>query len=347
MGYKSIKHNSKGIKPHKAIVSPDFNYKTVLVRNHWDYVEMWLQKERKLEALMYWKQAEKFYQASLTIPETASPLTIYYSFLNATKALLKVKGKTFAELHGATGRIQPGDTNLRNEIITFHRNGILAGLCSYFGETCNGEQYSLKDLLYNLPFVHRCFNLTFPTGYQEIFIPIYNPQFVFKDNSRQAWFCAELPENYRSQHTLNKLIPLGFERDLGDQNKYVIRTKKRFEWHRSGLKKANNLLVLTNYHSKLRKKIHYIYGTNTLWYIKRTGQPNCIDRHPLTIMFASMHRLSELARYDPTVLHRHLELKQNWLLSEFIKGSSIEFIDQIACEITNQNLMQPAIRYPY
>ena len=39
MGFKPIKHNSKGVKPHKAIVSPDFNDKTVLVRNHWDYVE--------------------------------------------------------------------------------------------------------------------------------------------------------------------------------------------------------------------------------------------------------------------------------------------------------------------
>ncbi|MFC3334689.1 hypothetical protein [Flavobacterium palustre] len=53
----------------KAIVSPDFNNKTVLVRNHWDYVEMWLQKEKKSEALMYWKQAESFFNASQSIPD--------------------------------------------------------------------------------------------------------------------------------------------------------------------------------------------------------------------------------------------------------------------------------------
>src|SRR5690606_31425997 len=122
--------------------------------------------------------------ASLTIPETASPLTIYYCFLNATKALLTVKKRTFAEQHGATGKLQPGNTNLQNEIITFHRNGILSALCSYFGEPCNAEQYSLKDLLYNLPFIHRCFNLTFPSGYPEIFIPIVNPHFVIKDNAK-------------------------------------------------------------------------------------------------------------------------------------------------------------------
>ncbi|NBB31797.1 hypothetical protein GVN22_25960 [Cellulophaga sp. BC115SP] len=186
MGFKPIKHNSKSIRLQKAIVSPDFNDKTVLVRNHWDYVEMWLQKEKQTEALKYWKQAENFYHASLTIPDTASPLTIYYAFLNATKALLTVKGKTFAEMHGATGKIQSGDTNLKNELITFHRNGILASLCSYFGELCNGEQYSLKNLLYNLPFIHRSFNLTFQSGYPEIFIPIVNPHFVIKDGSKQS-----------------------------------------------------------------------------------------------------------------------------------------------------------------
>jgi hypothetical protein len=346
MGFKPIKHNSKGIRLHKAIVSPDFDDKTVLVRNHWDYVEMWLQKEGQKESLMYWRQAENFYKASLAVPEIASPLTIYYCFLNATKALLTVKGKTFAEMHGATGKIQQGDTNLKNEIITFHRNGILASLCSYFGETCNGEQYSLKNLLYNLPFIHRSFNLTFPTGYPEIFIPLVDPHFVIKDASNQAWLCAELPNNYGSQHILNKITPLGFEKDNGVTNKCIIRVKKRFHWYRSGANKISNLSRLTNNHRLLRKKIHYIFGANTLWYLKRYGQPNCIDRHPLTIMFASMHRLSELARYQPTILHRHFELKQNWLLSEFIKGSVMEFIDQISCEITNQNLMQPAVRYP-
>lgn len=346
MGVNQIKHNSKSIKMHKAIVSPNFNEKTVLVRNHWNYVEMWLQKEKQTDALMYWKQAENFYQASLSIPDTASPLTIYYTFLNATKALLKMKGIFFAESHGASGVMQPGNTNLKNELITFHGNGILSSLCKYFNESCSAEQYSLKDLLYNLPFIHRSFNLTFPTGYPEIYIPIINPHFVIKENSNEAWLCAELPNKYRNQHTLNKISSIGFEREQSNDGKFIIRTKRRFKWYKSGKSKSNNISELINFHSKLRKKIQYIYGSNTLWYIKRSGQLNCIDRHPLTIMFASMHRLSELARYQPTILHRHFELKQNWLLSEFIKGSLMEFIDQIACEITNQNLMQPAVRYP-
>jgi hypothetical protein len=346
MSVYQIKYNSKSIKLHKAIVNPNFSEKTILVRDHWNYVEMWLQKEKHTDALMYWKQAENFYQASLTISDTASPLTIYYTFLNATKTLLKMKGINFAESHGTSGEMLSGNTNLKNEIITFHRNGILSSLCNYFNESCNAEQYSLKDLLYNLPFIHRSFNLTFPSGYPEIFIPIINPHFVIKEKSNEAWLSAELSNKFGNQHTINKINSLGFERELSNDGRYIIRTKKRFRWYKSGQNKSENITELTKFHFKYRKKIQYIYGSNTLWYIKRSGQSNCIDRHPLTIMFASMHRLSELARYQPTILYRHFELKQNWLLSEFIKGSLMEFIDQIACEITGQNLMQPGVRYP-
>ncbi len=57
-----------------------------------------------------------------------------------------------------------------------------------------------------------------------------------------------------------------------------------------------------------------------------------------------MHRLSELSRYEPKVISRHLELKQNRLITEFIQGATNEFIDSIASEITGQTIMAPAVR---
>ncbi len=345
MGFEQLKFNGKTTRPHKAIVSPDFNDKSVLVRNPWDYVEMWLEREGHDDAIEYWTQAKNFHQISIDVPNTVAPLTLYYSLLNATKALLKVKKIPFAELHGAQGQINPGNTNLKNEMITFQPNGILSSLCRYFGETCNNDIYSLKNLLYNLPFIHRAFNLTFPTGYEDIFLPISNPHFVLMNNSHKAWVCAELSETFANGHTLNKIKP-EYEQDIGVKNKFVIRKKKRFDWYKSGANKNNNIAELTKYHKIVRREIQYINGPSTLWYLKRSGQPNIIDRNPMTIIFASMHRLSELARYQPTVLYRHFEMKQNWLLSEFIKGAPNEFIDQIACEITNQHFLQPAIRPP-
>ncbi|CAH8239481.1 hypothetical protein VAEU17_5700001 [Vibrio aestuarianus] len=61
----------------------------------------------------------------------------------------------------------------------------------------------------------------------------------------------------------------------------------------------------------------------------------------MPIMFAAMHRLSELARYSPDKLAKHFECQHNWLLSEFITSASNQFIDEISSEITGYEFMIP------
>ncbi|WFU06321.1 YaaC family protein (plasmid) [Rhizobium sp. CB3171] len=56
-----------------------------------------------------------------------------------------------------------------------------------------------------------------------------------------------------------------------------------------------------------------------------------------------MHRLSELSRYDPLKLSKLLETQRNWLLAEFIKTAPIQFLDEIACELTGQEIFVPGI----
>lgn len=80
-----------------------------------------------------------------------------------------------------------------------------------------------------------------------------------------------------------------------------------------------------------------------LWYIKREGIDGVIPRNPMSLTFAGMHRLSELSRYEPVVLSKHLGSQHNWLLSEFIKNAPYQFIDHIASEITGEEFMSPGI----
>jgi len=54
-----------------------------------------------------------------------------------------------------------------------------------------------------------------------------------------------------------------------------------------------------------------------------------------------MHRLSELSRYEPITLSKHLNSQQNWLLSEFIKSAPYQFIHEIASEITGEESLVP------
>ena len=337
MTFKPIKYNGKILSVHKASINPDFNSRTVLVENPWEYVEMWLKNQKEKDALFYWGQAKNFHKASQKLPNISSPVTAYYSFLNATKALLQVKKRHVVEKHGISGENVGRNGFLSNEKVKFQQSGILSELCAYFGETSHNDEYSLKELLYNLPYIHRAYKLTFKSQ-QDLFIPIRNPIFVKKDNSSESWFCAEIVDTRYTHHSTIGKISGKYERDVGIGDKFLIRRKKRFKWD------DNNIMNFKAYHQKIRNDIFYIYGSDRLWYLKKSDANNIINRSSLTITFAIMHRLSELARYSPMLLNTHFESKHNWLLSEFINTSLIQFIDEISAEITGQEFMLSGIR---
>jgi hypothetical protein len=198
----------------------------------------------------------------------------------------------------------------------------------------NNDRYSLQDLLYNLVYLHRAFILSVPSR-QELFIPVRNPRIVRSNANNEAWFCAELDRQHASQHTVNKMPP-GYERDLGAGDGFVIRKTKRFRW------KKSNLAAYEAYHLGLRKHVHYIHSSQRLWYLKRSpGPAGFVARSALTITFAAMHRLSELARYTPELLAKHFEGRYNWLLSEFISVAPGQFLDAISSEMTGHEFMPP------
>ena len=191
MAYEPIKYKGKVLTLHKSKISPKIGGKTILANSVWEYVALWLKRYHHNDALFNWQQAQHFYKAAKLLPKTSSPLPAYYCFLNAAKALLLVKKIKFSDRHGVTGSKKDGNIYLTNQIVVFKGGGILAELCRYFDESAQGEIYSLKDLLYNLPYIHRAYMLTY-SSQKELFIPLYNPMFVRKYQSKEAWFCAEL-----------------------------------------------------------------------------------------------------------------------------------------------------------
>ncbi|WP_420899345.1 YaaC family protein [Erwinia persicina] len=166
-----------------------------------------------------------------------------------------------------------------------------------------------------------------------------NPMIVKSMTNEESWFSAELTDKFSNQHTINKL-PNGFIRDLGFEEEYIIRARKRFKWKFSD--KKSSLESFRKYHMKLRSHLFYINGTSKYWYIKRGGNiDNLINRSTMTIMFAAMHKLSEMSRYTPNVLSRHFDCQHNWLLSEFVSSALNQFIDEISSEITGLEFMLP------
>ena len=341
-----LKIGTRKVWMHKSVQHADFVSESVLSNDPWLFVELWLKRQKKANTLAFWLQARRFSEAAKAMPIEAAPLALYYAFLNATKALLVVHGTSHGNNHGVTGdRPENAKASLANEKVTFKSGGVLPGLCSYLGDSASSQEYDLKSLLWNLPFAHRAFKHTF-TSAQEIFIPIEQACYVTRDGTSEAWFQAEVSPRYSDKRILRH-IPKSFEHFEVDGQTFVRRAK-RFKWYRGRASKAEKdraIVRLRNYHSTTRRVIVPITGNRDLWYLKKSVSSNTLrERHELAITFAAMHRLSELARYDPEGFDRHLCGNANWLLTEFIEHAADQFIDQIASEITGFQFWRPKIR---
>ncbi|HBJ01837.1 MAG TPA: hypothetical protein DDY89_15425 [Lysinibacillus sp.] len=338
-----IKVNNRNLVLKKSYNEPNFKGKSVLVNDPWDYVDMWLKRSnnnKKEEAIFYWQQAKQFYKASLSLPLTSAPLTSYYCFLNATKALLLIRNVSFTDQHGVSGKKQNNRKSLASEIVTLKINGILPALSKCMGDTpLNSRvEHSLKELLRNLVYIHRSYCLTYTSeSSKELFIPVEDSFFVKEDNSNECWFSAEIDEKYATKYTIDK-IKRNFKIDDNFPDNYVVRFKTHVDW--KGNKTLENPNFLT-YYKEIRRNVQYIAGSSNRWYIKRSDIDESLPYNSLSITFAAMHRLSELSRYEPITLSEHLNSKQNWLLSEFISSAPYQFIHEIASEITGDEFLIP------
>jgi hypothetical protein len=92
----------------------------------------------------------------------------------------------------------------------------------------------------------------------------------------------------------------------------------------------------------VRARIVPFYTSENKWYLRKVSdkQP-LLSNSRLFLIYAAMHRLSELSRYDPVGLRNHFTAQHNWLLSEFIRSAPGQFIYGIASEITGLEFIRP------
>lgn len=328
----------KSVRLHGSVTTPDFRTQRVLCSDPWDFVSLWLKREHQKDALFYWEQSRQFYNASISLPELSAPLTSYYCFLNATKALLTAKSQVFTETHGVGGRSKDGHKSLANEIVDFQGGGILPALCKYLVEPDNaGKSFTLQEIFWQMPFLHRAYCLTY-RGATELFIPLTANCFMRKDGSKEAWFQAKIDKRYINAHTARVIQP-GFE-IFEEAGMYLIRRKRRFRW--SGREIENSISQFIIYHKQIRRRVIPIFSSENRWYLKKSvAGHDKLANSQLVLIFAAMHRLSELSRYDPIALSGHFNVNHNWLLSEFIRSSQAQFVYGVASEITGLEFIKP------
>lgn len=347
---KVITIQSKEISLMKPITNATYDYKTVLTDSSWEYVELWLKRnssKKAKESLFYWQQAKHFFLASECLPQNSKPLTAYYCCLNAAKALLCINGINVSNIsHGITQdkHNRASSNSLEKAEVIFLGQGVLYELSHYFSEEAIKQTVNIKDLLYNIPCIHRTFTITY--NWPELFIPIKNLKFIREDTTSKAWIQFDVDKRYGNRISLRN-IPSQYKITLehSDKGCSVRKENSRFKWD-IHTDINTRLANLTKYHNKIRKDIHYIYGQSKLWYIKKDIKTNkhIIHRNSITLIFAVMHWMSELVRYNPEQFEKYMNSKQNWLLHEFIENALYHFVDEISCEITHQDIMTPGYR---
>lgn len=220
-------------------------------------------------------------------------------------------------------------------------------MSKYLDETEADNTHSLDDILSNLPFIHRAYSLTRNKD-SELFIRIQRPRYVHHPTTDKVWFTAEVVGRQADRRVL-RWIPPHFEIDEGYTEQRVIRSTHRVKWFpkrgADNAAKSAAIARLRTRHRKLRLDIVPISASEELWYLKRKlAGYKIIDRYGLTLIMMAMHRLSELARYDPKGLSRHLNGKENWLLNEFLRLAPAQFVDEISSEITGLEFRMPGVR---
>jgi hypothetical protein len=344
---ESVRYKNRDIFIRKSKIQPDLISKTVLTDSTWQYVEIYLKSKSQNDALFYWEQARNFYEATKTLSLISKPLTAYYCFLNATKALLVVKSINYNSYHGVSGKRKNGHINIINEKVKFQPAGVIAALGYYLNENipAKGEEFTLKDIFYNIPYIHRAFTLTYGNS-AELFVPVLNPRFVWDKYRKKAWFEIQLEEEHSNKRTVNRLIGYGIDNSYDNTKNYTLRRNKTFDWDAPrGKPTEKSIENIQVYHQKIRKELRYIYSPNELWYVKRKDLKNgIIEKSTLTLTIGAMHRLSELSRYNPQDLNKHLTKDASWLISEFINKSIYQFIDHISSEITGNDFRVTGFR---
>ncbi len=186
MSSEELRVSNRAIYFRKSITQPDFTSESVLVKDSFQFLSLWLERNCK-EALPYWRQAENYYHASKNLPPLSAPLTSYYCFLNAVKTLLIVKGIKYKERHGVSGKFEPDAKRaLSNENVNLKEVGILAELTKYLAEPEKEKSHTLYDLLGNLPFVHRAYRHTY-SSQKELFIPVSNVLYKKNPDNNKVW----------------------------------------------------------------------------------------------------------------------------------------------------------------
>ncbi len=208
MGISPLKIKGRPVSLQKCVVHPVFGARTVLTNTPWAFVGLWLKRNKLKDAALYWDQAQAFFDASVGLPIQSAPLLLYYSYMNAAKALLAARKIPLNPYHGVS-RINSGTPpkkiSLSSERVSIKPQGVVPGLAGYFGEQERSKTHSVQEMFLSMPYIHRTYCLTY-TSQRQVFLPLKDGQFTYDNKSKAISYSARILDEV-AQPGLKKILP--------------------------------------------------------------------------------------------------------------------------------------------
>lgn len=377
-------YKNKNLRMAKSYTVTNFKSNTVLTDDVFTYMEFYFTSHKKAmkykntaskskygnpnkyHYLFYWKQATAFYRAAKALPIDSVPLLSYYAMLNAAKSFITFRCEYIEDFvedfksHGLFENI----FSVGNDLSTIAVGRRNRGVFPLFGKMLEtnfdtiwpsgkSNTITLKKLLYNLVYIHRAYTTTYNpsrgAGISELFIPLVpgKSPCYHKANDGNLYLLFELDKYFFPATALS--IPATFTSTISSQfcvseyNNFSLRSKIGAKRNATDSLSAEFKAL----NCDLRHNFQYIRSGKRLWYLKRSAlaDSNVLNLNSMLITMATMHRISEIVRYKPEQLAHLMDSKENWLMHEFITLALDQFIDEIAAEITGNDIMGTSTKY--
>ena len=365
---RDVESNSVSLRLRKPYMDADITSHTVLTDDVFSYVDFFFKTHKKVikkktgervkqNHTFYWEQARQFYCASKMLSIESAPLPMYYCMLNAAKAYLFYYADDYDEIEEDFGNHGLNEDKTKSkDVQTLDLANIFIarkskGVFPKFGKAVNSNfdslwkikatgAKSIKELLFQIPYVHSTYSSTYKIPRKnEAFIPLaanQSPRFMY-NKSNKIKLVVNLDQHYFKQSATaipdDILSAVPSQLMVNDEMPFQL-VSKEF------LRKKE----LKSVYNDLRRCFSYISADRRIWYLRKTSEDMFSEICPMIIELAIVHRFSEIVRYKPEQMAELMHTKENWLIHEFLSLVLDQFMDEIACEITKQEIMPTRVK---
>jgi len=315
-----------------------------------------LEGPRQTEAYAYVDQARDFFDTATNCRIGSKPLLYYYSFLNLAKMTLALRGVPLpiGAFHGITEsrrnterqRLRFEGQFVRMQAASPDRSRVFTEFVRLFGgRVGSGREYRIRDLLGQIPSIHRTF--TRVTGRRSAFVPIKETR-VLHDGS-QIWVRLILDGQDKDvKETLPRVRRRrAFQRVLRRVTPDADGTQKGHVWFESEAIAGRRGAGIDQAMRKVAASLKTV-GIRTLLTVSGegyrcyfwTGEP----REALPLLpagYAVMFYLGSITRYRPNEFDTVISGGHSWLVHEFLATQPLQFCYGLASYLAGTDVVRP------